>query len=68
MCFMTIYLNHVMRNYNRCEMKPRDLHIIYKQSTKLSNTVLKMPEQHFLLVYPRRSGQPFHFEQISLLC
>lgn len=56
MCFMTIYLNHVIKNYNRCDIKPRVLHIIHKQGTKLSNSELKMPEQHFLLVYPRRSG------------
>lgn len=40
--------------------------VSYNHGTKLYSTVLKMPEQHFLVVYPWRSGQHFLFEQIRL--
>lgn len=36
-------------------------------ATNLANTVVKMPEQHFPVVYPWGCGQPLHFEQISLV-
>lgn len=54
-----------MRNYNRRDIKPRDVHIIHKQGAELSNTVLKMPEQHFLLVYARREWIAFSSVLVS---
>lgn len=42
--------------------KPIGLHIIHKHQARLSSSALKVPEQHFLPVYPWRSGQPLHLE------